>query len=457
MATSHPLWQQILDFDFDKPFKPYGFSMRLMHENKWTSDFCRQAILEYKKFMFLAATVGSMVSPSEIVDVVWHQHLIFTKSYSEFCKLLGKTIQHIPSTHDREERQLFQSAKERTAESYRQYFGEQPAEIWEQTGIWDNLGFPKSRLPRKWIGGLAALAAVLLSYAASEFLTELYMQIHGLEFLIYLAATALAGYLGMFAVNQIYNRALASRLMDSPVLKGLTALEVLFLKTNSTDQMIHMEMNRLIAEGKVAVDKNNNVILGLVSPEDNQTEASVMSVVREHAGKQYKKFFFDMRNLPVFGVVRGALKPLVDNVLSSKQLAIQYTLNAILLILPLAFGGGRLILGIRNEKPIIFLAMALIALAFLAAYLLANLGKTLMKSAFPARFKVKIEQENHIATEPSWAYVFLGKSALAASMVPLLASVEPRTGSWAGGSSSSSCGSSCGGGCGGGGCGGCGS
>ena len=54
-----------------------------------------EAIEEYKKFMYLAATSNQMVSPSEIVDIVWHQHLIFTQSYKEFCDILGKKIEPV--------------------------------------------------------------------------------------------------------------------------------------------------------------------------------------------------------------------------------------------------------------------------------------------------------------------------------------------------------------------------
>ncbi|MEZ4985367.1 MAG: hypothetical protein R2795_10080 [Saprospiraceae bacterium] len=50
------LWDKILAFDFDNPPSEYGFSTRLANENFWTREFTDQAILEYKKFMYLAAT-----------------------------------------------------------------------------------------------------------------------------------------------------------------------------------------------------------------------------------------------------------------------------------------------------------------------------------------------------------------------------------------------------------------
>lgn len=54
------LWNKIQDFDFDSPISEYGFSTRLASENYWTCNFTEEAILEYKKFMYLAATSDFM-------------------------------------------------------------------------------------------------------------------------------------------------------------------------------------------------------------------------------------------------------------------------------------------------------------------------------------------------------------------------------------------------------------
>ncbi|NJM79347.1 MAG: hypothetical protein HC854_06530 [Flavobacterium sp.] len=105
------LWKEIEKFNLDFPLSEYGFSTRLAYENEWTEFFTQKAIEEYKKFMYLAAMSNQMVSPSEIVDIVWHQHLIFTESYKAFCSVLGKKIEHIPSTHNKEEKNKFLAAK----------------------------------------------------------------------------------------------------------------------------------------------------------------------------------------------------------------------------------------------------------------------------------------------------------------------------------------------------------
>src|SRR3954463_5783550 len=98
MPISH--WNKVLAHDFDQPFTSFGFSTRVARENFWTRNFTGKAIIEYKKFMYLAATSEMMVSPSPIIDKVWHEHLMFSKSYREFCQVLGKDIQHVPATHN---------------------------------------------------------------------------------------------------------------------------------------------------------------------------------------------------------------------------------------------------------------------------------------------------------------------------------------------------------------------
>lgn len=135
-VSSLSLWERVQNFELEAPSDFYGFTTRLSYENKWTLNFTKAAILEYKKFMYLAATCDEMVSPSEIIDCVWHQHLLFTKSYNEFCTLLGKKIEHVPSTETSKDYQKFAAAKERTKMAYEATFGQQPKEIWRFSDIY---------------------------------------------------------------------------------------------------------------------------------------------------------------------------------------------------------------------------------------------------------------------------------------------------------------------------------
>lgn len=143
---NHEIWDPIERFEFDQAVSGYGFITRLAFENNWTAFFTLKAIEEYKKFMYLAAVENVMVSPSKIVDVVWHQHLIFTRSYNDFCSILGKRIEHIPSTHNPQEKEKFDKAAIKTKELYERNFGEQPKEFWFDQSFEDSFTFKPSKV-----------------------------------------------------------------------------------------------------------------------------------------------------------------------------------------------------------------------------------------------------------------------------------------------------------------------
>jgi hypothetical protein len=54
-------------------------------------------IREYKKFIYLGAVSDFVVTPSKIIDQVWHEHLLFTKAYRDFCSdVPGFSFDHNP-------------------------------------------------------------------------------------------------------------------------------------------------------------------------------------------------------------------------------------------------------------------------------------------------------------------------------------------------------------------------
>ena len=82
--------------------------------------------------MYLSVVAGHPVTPSLVVDEVWHLHLIYTRSYwDEFCLgLLGKLVHHDPGSGESEEKAHFFDQYARTLQSYRLHIGEPPQEIW---------------------------------------------------------------------------------------------------------------------------------------------------------------------------------------------------------------------------------------------------------------------------------------------------------------------------------------
>ena len=189
------IWTNILQFDLDQPISEYGFSTRLAYENGWSFHFTKRAITEYKKFMFLAGTSSEMVSPSPVVDIVWHQHLIFTQSYKVFCDILGKRIEHVPSRHNYMEKAKFETALSYTHNKYREFWDEPPADIWLEQNELSELDKSQNRASAStWVNLVASIFLIgILYYPISALLKPYLIEIENPHFLI--------GYCAGFGLN----------------------------------------------------------------------------------------------------------------------------------------------------------------------------------------------------------------------------------------------------------------
>lgn len=93
---------------------------RLVGENDPRSGSVASAILEFKRYMSLAALgYRGLPVPSQEVDDVWHAFLLFTREYGAFChKTVGFFVHHIPTASGGK---LKDDA--RVAQAYRRVFG----------------------------------------------------------------------------------------------------------------------------------------------------------------------------------------------------------------------------------------------------------------------------------------------------------------------------------------------
>jgi hypothetical protein len=126
------LYQKIQAFALDEPNVYFTYSQRLARAHRWSNDYSQRVIEEYKKFLFLAIAAGHPVTPSVAVDEAWHLHLTYTRSYwDELCgQVLGKPLHHHPTQGGQQQRQLFENYYAQTLESYQQFFGCPPDDIW---------------------------------------------------------------------------------------------------------------------------------------------------------------------------------------------------------------------------------------------------------------------------------------------------------------------------------------
>lgn len=130
-----------------------AFANKIMKKHRLPRAFTFRAIEEYKKFVYLGVISDFIVTPSKYIDLIWHEHLLFSKAYREFCNdVIQYQFDHQPeliTTEDQTE--LFTMQYLETLDLYRKEFGMEPPE-----NIWGTPKFDKERIaktkgPRKKI------------------------------------------------------------------------------------------------------------------------------------------------------------------------------------------------------------------------------------------------------------------------------------------------------------------
>jgi hypothetical protein len=95
----------------------------------WNPEFAERAIREYKRYAYLALSGTREVTPSEVVDEVWHLHILHTQDYERFAAACGRKLHHHPGVAAESDR--FQGQYIATLNRYEEMFGDPaPEAIW---------------------------------------------------------------------------------------------------------------------------------------------------------------------------------------------------------------------------------------------------------------------------------------------------------------------------------------
>lgn len=455
------LWNSILQFDFDQPLSEYGFSTRLAKENYWTINFTQKAILEYKKFMYLASTSDQMVSPSEIVDVVWHQHLIFTQSYTDFCVVLGKSIQHVPSTHNREDYLKFSQAKERTNKLYTEVFGEQPEDIWNQRSMHDSLELPKAKYKLRSVIIVALLLFFVCSIPFYFILKPFYIHIENPQFVWSYIGMIVLGLIVLNTINRNYLERMLKSLNTYAFIHFLHPYELVYLKTGKLNEVIQDSINRFFEKGKIRANADQTLQLNVDVTLGSIEEYVIIDVLKNNNNIAYMALRKALSQRAVFSTIQNSMEALKKYLTKSEAFCRIFYINIGVFLILLMMGFMRIVIGVGRGKPVIiilivFILSAIGIITFL--YYLINLpGKRII----PDFYRKKVALNDHVSISPDWSYFLWGSAVLSSAFVPVVERTEKiergsfdsgaSSGDSSGGSDGSGCGSSCSscGGCGG--------
>jgi len=102
-------------------------------ENEGVNDLqARKLEQEYKRFIALAiAYPEHNLAISSVVDAFWHQHLIHTVEYVEFCeRLAGRFLHHCPREAHKADIEDIDEFYLQTLSLYATHFGEPQSDYW---------------------------------------------------------------------------------------------------------------------------------------------------------------------------------------------------------------------------------------------------------------------------------------------------------------------------------------
>lgn len=180
------LWLRLKHYHFDNLVPPHlsdrvssrfggtdpsthAFASKLARKLDWKPRFALQAIGEYKKFVLLGVTSDFAVTPSKVIDQVWHEHILFSRAYREFCRdVLERDFDHNPElVASDQQTDTFKAQFDATIAAYEREFGvPPPSEVW---------GTPKFRKDDKTKRRSHA-DGTLTSASTTDDSTPLYMQ-----------------------------------------------------------------------------------------------------------------------------------------------------------------------------------------------------------------------------------------------------------------------------------------
>ncbi len=110
-----------------------AFAGKIAKKLGWKTGFALHAIDEYKKFVYLGIVSDFAVTPPKVIDQVWHEHLLFTRGYRDFCRVvLKRDFDHNPELlPDAAQTKAFVEQYDATLALYQSEFNVRPPDaIW---------------------------------------------------------------------------------------------------------------------------------------------------------------------------------------------------------------------------------------------------------------------------------------------------------------------------------------
>ncbi len=466
------LYRRIDEFPLEEPQAALTFSARLARENGWSQVFARRVIDEYRRFAFLAVAAGHPVAPSDEVDQAWHLHLTSTRAYWHgFCAELGRPLHHQPTRGGPDELAKHSDWYAQTLASYSRLFGrEPPGDIWPPAELRFHSVAAHRRvdLGRCWVipkpGWRQLQAATLMAggllpvaLLASPF------DFDGPHFLTLYAL--------MFAIALTMACGLRFALRGGDLSEDAHKLDVYAAGclAGGKQQAIRAATAALVQQDVLEVRREETKLLGFLPGANEYSFVACQAPRRDSppleraicdaakCGQTMKQLY---RSAGDEAAKLAARLEDAGLILSADQAAKVRWLPALIMAALAGFGAIKIAVGISRGRPVIFLALGVVATLIVAAMFLnqslrSRAGDRLLKRLKERHASLQRSDYTGVSAEHlALAIGLFGPAILAGGPLDdlryALGAQPPQKGGDGG------CGSGCrGGGCGGG-CGGCG-
>lgn len=465
-AAQADLWRRLIMHPFEST-DGLDFTARLAREQGWTRDEARSAVDEYRKFCFLAMTVGRCMTPSEIVDQVWHLHLTYTRDYWDvFCpQVLGSDLHHEPTRGNTGETAQFRECYADTLASYHAHFGAPPERYWPGTlerfragerFRWidreRHIALPRPRLPalRTRVAAIFAMLLVCIAPSAQAQSANPFDWTGGAFLTLYIALMIAC----VFATS-LWRRTLRDNGSNDTGF-GLDPLEIAYLAGGNA-RVLDAAVADLMERGTVEWDATTRKFVA--TGQNAQNLPPLLNRIYRHLpnegqpAKLAQRLDDDLRPVQAKLETRGLL---LDADARARAARLPLLIPAALIL----FGAIKLFLGFMRDKPIGFLFFLILITAILS--LVTSIVRAGTRSRAGDRALAQLQTEYaHTARAPRGgelplAVALAGTAIMAGTAYAAYheARMPATSGSDSSGCSSSDSGSGCSGGSSG--CGGCG-
>jgi hypothetical protein len=140
------MWEKMTEMFGGTDASTKAFADKISRKYKCTKSYALKSVNEYKKFLYLAVISDFHVTPSQAIDKVWHEHILFTQAYRIFCdEVIEYNLNHHPELFPLEEQtERYHAQYIDTLNLYVKEFG-----IFPTDEIWDVTKYDKENLLEK--------------------------------------------------------------------------------------------------------------------------------------------------------------------------------------------------------------------------------------------------------------------------------------------------------------------